>query len=250
MAYDGITGIFNASVDTITWIDGKSLPPNIPKCGFQNENLSCLVQNSDVATTVAAIVAVFVVMIICCITGFRFYQKRKFEQSLLDNWWQINRDDVKKRHEAKASTATLQAGSRPSVKAKSALFSASSQGSNEEAVFYTVGRYQGKMVHIREIHCPIEITRDFLVHMKRVRAFYINTVLRYDNDPLLATTNKACVSNSYTVWYTKISTNWSDYVRRPTTKPSTRCIAQSKAWEISSRTTRYLWTGRSNFLSC
>ncbi|GAU99046.1 hypothetical protein RvY_10100-2 [Ramazzottius varieornatus] len=106
-------------------------------------------------------------MIICCITGFRFYQKRKFEQSLLDNWWQINRDDVKKRHEAKASTATLQAGSRPSVKAKSALFSASSQGSNEEAVFYTVGRYQGKMVHIREIHCPIEITRDFLVHMKR-----------------------------------------------------------------------------------
>ena len=41
MDYDGITGIFRPNVRSISWVNGKSIPPDEPKCGFHNEKLAC-----------------------------------------------------------------------------------------------------------------------------------------------------------------------------------------------------------------
>ncbi|CAL1543500.1 unnamed protein product, partial [Lymnaea stagnalis] len=101
---DRPTGLTLVANRSIHWGGGRlKPPPNVPFCGFDNENPACQPAES-LPTYMIAIITLFGVVIISLIVGFFVYRRIVWERDLTSTAWRVNYSDIKLRQTLGQST--------------------------------------------------------------------------------------------------------------------------------------------------
>ncbi|XP_065118683.1 guanylate cyclase 2G [Paramisgurnus dabryanus] len=136
----------------VFWPTGKP-PPDNPDCGFNNELCEWLENEISLLVLLVAL-PVFGVMAVALVT-LLMVQKLRLQTRLDEsNWWLIDYNDITILKEPKG-TQTLSAKSTPSKcgsGGSQSIFSSNSygfKGSGKEAIYTTIGIYQGNEVGIK-----------------------------------------------------------------------------------------------------
>ncbi|XP_055899976.1 atrial natriuretic peptide receptor 1-like [Biomphalaria glabrata] len=160
---NGLTLVPNKSIH---WPGGRtSPPPNVPFCGYQNENPKCQ-PPEHLPTYMVVIIAAFAVIVLSLIVGFLVYRRIEAERELNSTAWRVNYCDIKFRQAITQS-------------AKFSLYSLATKESDAHSqdatnqTFTLVGVYNGDMVAVKKLKIgKIDVTRQVLLELKTIRSMH------------------------------------------------------------------------------
>ncbi|KAH9495861.1 Nitrogen permease reactivator protein, partial [Bulinus truncatus] len=175
---DRPTGLTLVPNKTIHWAGGrKSPPPNVPFCGFQNENPECQ-PPEHLPTYMVVIIAVLVIIVVSLTVGFFAYRRIVSERELTSTAWRVDYNDVKFRT-AQAQSAKLSKYSLTTNETDAT----SQEGTNQ--TFTLVAIYKGDLVAVKKSRITkMDVTRNIMLELRAIRS------MRHEN---LANFIGACV---------------------------------------------------------
>ncbi|KAL2084551.1 hypothetical protein ACEWY4_020069 [Coilia grayii] len=144
---------------------GGTIPPDVPECGFKNDNPVCLARTITMQQMVT-IVVFFVIVIILTVTVF-VYRRLKLENELVAQLWRISWEDI---HMSNLEKALRSAGSKLTLSLRGSNYGSLLTGDGNFQVFAKTGYFRGNIVTIKYINRKrIELTRKVLFELKHMR---------------------------------------------------------------------------------
>ncbi|XP_041843652.1 atrial natriuretic peptide receptor 1-like isoform X2 [Melanotaenia boesemani] len=163
--------VYNSSEEQLTEVPGTTLywlsgapPPDVPVCGFKNENPVCLTKTITIHQMVS-IVVFFILTMTLTVTVF-IYRRMKLEKELVAQLWRISWEDVQMSNLDKV----LRSGSRITLSLRGSNYGSLMTGDGNLQVFAKTGYYKGNIVAIKYTNRKrIELNRDVLFELKHMR---------------------------------------------------------------------------------
>uniref|UniRef100_A0A7N6A2S8 Guanylate cyclase n=1 Tax=Anabas testudineus TaxID=64144 RepID=A0A7N6A2S8_ANATE len=137
------------------WLGGVR-PPDVPVCGFKNDNPICLAsQWSEPVHTVRTFVVQFLLL-----------QRMKLEKELVAQLWRITWEDIQMSNLDKV----LRSGSRMTLSLRGSNYGSLMTGDGNLQVFAKTGYYKGNITAIKYTNRKrIELNRKILFELKHMR---------------------------------------------------------------------------------
>uniref|UniRef100_A0A671W6D2 Guanylate cyclase n=1 Tax=Sparus aurata TaxID=8175 RepID=A0A671W6D2_SPAAU len=162
--------VYNSSEEQLTAIPGTALhwlggvrPPDVPVCGFKNDNPICLAKTITIHQMVS-IVLFFIFTMTLTITIFIY--RMKLEKELVAQLWRICWDDIQMSNLDKV----LRSGSRITLSLRGSNYGSLLTGDGNLQVFAKTGYYKGNIVAIKYTDRKrIELNREILFELKHMR---------------------------------------------------------------------------------
>ncbi|XP_028280834.1 atrial natriuretic peptide receptor 1-like [Parambassis ranga] len=166
-----IVMVYNSSEERLTAIPGTSLqwpggvrPPDVPVCGFKNDNPTCLAKTITI-TQMASTVVFFILTMTLTVAVF-IYRRMKLEKELFAQLWRIFWDDIQMSNMDKV----LRSGSRITLSLRGSNYGSLLTGDGNLQVFAKTGYYKGNIVAIKYTNRKrIELNRKVLFELKHLR---------------------------------------------------------------------------------
>ncbi|XP_041823045.1 atrial natriuretic peptide receptor 1 [Melanotaenia boesemani] len=154
---------------------GGSPPPDVPKCGFKNDNPACLTRTVTMHQMVAMVIC-FVFVIIVTITIF-IYRKLKLESELAAQLWRVCWDDIQMSNLDKVLKRTC---SRLTMSLKGSNYGSLMTMEGNLQIYTKTGYYKGNLAAIKYINKKrIELTRKVLFELKHMRDVHNEHLTRF-----------------------------------------------------------------------
>ncbi|XP_061737781.1 atrial natriuretic peptide receptor 1 [Nerophis ophidion] len=163
--------VYNSLEEQLTAIPGTSLhwlggvcPPDVPVCGFKNDNPVCLTKTITIHQMVS-IVVVFILTMSLTVAIF-IYRKMKLEKELVAQLWRISWDDINMSNLEKV----LRSGSRVTLSLRGSNYGSLMTTDGHVQVFAKTGYYKGNIVAIKYTNRKrVELNRKVLFELKHMR---------------------------------------------------------------------------------
>ncbi|XP_005744757.1 atrial natriuretic peptide receptor 1 [Pundamilia nyererei] len=164
--------VYNSSIKQLILQNGLNFhwpkgspPPDIPKCGFKNNNPACLTSTVAMHQMVAMVIC-FVFVIIVTVTIF-IYRKLKLESELAAQLWRVSWDDVQM---SNLDKVLRRACSRLTMSLKGSNYGSLMTMEGNFQIYTKTGYYKGNLAAIKYINKKrIELTRKVLFELKHMR---------------------------------------------------------------------------------
>ncbi|XP_035387054.1 atrial natriuretic peptide receptor 1 [Electrophorus electricus] len=144
---------------------GGDVPPDMPFCGFKNDNPECTAWTITMLQMVS-IVVFFILVIIFTITVF-IYRKLKLEKELAAQLWRICWEDMQMSNLEKVLRS---AGSKLTLSLRGSNYGSLLTADGNFQVFAKTAYFKGNIVAIKYINRKrIELTRKMLFELKHMR---------------------------------------------------------------------------------
>uniref|UniRef100_A0A3Q1JDN1 Guanylate cyclase n=1 Tax=Anabas testudineus TaxID=64144 RepID=A0A3Q1JDN1_ANATE len=162
--------VYNSSEEQLTAVPGTDLhwlggvrPPDVPVCGFKNDNPICLAsQWSEPVHTVRTFVTCWIFKLrlsLCC-------RRMKLEKELVAQLWRITWEDIQMSNLDKV----LRSGSRMTLSLRGSNYGSLMTGDGNLQVFAKTGYYKGNITAIKYTNRKrIELNRKILFELKHMR---------------------------------------------------------------------------------
>uniref|UniRef100_A0AAQ5ZC41 Guanylate cyclase n=1 Tax=Amphiprion ocellaris TaxID=80972 RepID=A0AAQ5ZC41_AMPOC len=152
--------MYNSSEEQLTSVPGTSLhwlggvrPPDVPVCGFKNDNPICLASQSNYSTP----------LLISLVFSL---SKMKLEKELVAQLWRISWDDIQMSNMGKV----LRSGSRITLSLRGSNYGSLMTRDGNLQVFAKTGYYKGNIIAIKYTNRKrIELNRIILFELKHMR---------------------------------------------------------------------------------
>ncbi|XP_076846721.1 atrial natriuretic peptide receptor 1 [Brachyhypopomus gauderio] len=143
---------------------GGAIPPDMPFCGFKNDNPECTAWTISMLQMVS-IVVFFIFVTIFTITVF-IYRKLKLEKELAAQLWRICWEDLHMSNMEKV----LRSGSKITLSLRGSNYGSLLTADGNFQVFAKTAYFKGNIVAIKYINRKrIELTRKVLFELKHMR---------------------------------------------------------------------------------
>ncbi|XP_068188575.1 atrial natriuretic peptide receptor 1 [Antennarius striatus] len=164
--------VYNSSIKQLVMQNGRSFqwpggspPPDIPECGFKNDNPACIARTVTMHQMVAIVIC-FVFIIIVTVTVF-IYRKLKLESELAAQLWRVSWDDIQISNMDKV---LRRACSRLTLSLKESHCGSLMTMEGNFQIYTKTGYYKGNLAAIKYINKKrIELTRNVLFELKHMR---------------------------------------------------------------------------------
>uniref|UniRef100_A0A8B9L123 Guanylate cyclase n=1 Tax=Astyanax mexicanus TaxID=7994 RepID=A0A8B9L123_ASTMX len=144
---------------------GGFIPPDMPFCGFKNDNPACIARTITMHQMVS-IVVFFILVIIFTITVF-IYRKLKLEKELAAQLWRISWEDMQMSNLEKVLRS---AGSKLTLSLRGSNYGSLLTADGNFQVFAKTAYFKGNIVAIKYVNRKrIELTRKVLFELKHMR---------------------------------------------------------------------------------
>ncbi|XP_017285209.1 atrial natriuretic peptide receptor 1 [Kryptolebias marmoratus] len=154
---------------------GGSPPPDVPECGFKNDNPACLTRTVTMHQMVAMVIC-FVFVIIVTITIF-IYRKLKLESELAAQLWRVSWEDIQMSNLEKTMRRTC---SRLTMSLKGSNYGSLMTMEGNFQIYTKTGYYKGNLSAIKYINKKrIELTRKVLFELKHMRDVHNEHLTRF-----------------------------------------------------------------------
>ncbi|ELT91112.1 hypothetical protein CAPTEDRAFT_175370 [Capitella teleta] len=182
--YKGSTRVIDLEPGiSIQWPRGRGPPPDVPRCGFSNENPDCQpkgeLRNHVNHMTIVCLDNSTTIAITCSV-------RRKFENALLSDAWRVDWDDIvlnKNRAAGSSSRLSLTIISgvcHTWLVCLAALCCRCSVLTTSNQIFTTIGTYKGVVVAIRKFKVDrIDLNRNVLLELKLMRELEHTNLTRF-----------------------------------------------------------------------
>ncbi|XP_035463429.2 atrial natriuretic peptide receptor 1-like isoform X2 [Scophthalmus maximus] len=163
--------VYNSSEEQLTVIPGTTLhwpggarPPDVPVCGFKNENPVCVAKTITIHQMVS-IVLFFIFTMTLTVTVF-VYRRMKLEKELVAQLWRISWDDIQMSNMDKV----LRSGSRITLSLRGSNYGSLMTADGNMQVFAKTGYYKGNIIAIKYTNRKrVELNREVLFELKHMR---------------------------------------------------------------------------------
>ncbi|TDG95822.1 hypothetical protein EPR50_G00244950 [Perca flavescens] len=146
--------VYNSSLKQLVMQEGRSFqwpggapPPDIPKCGFKNDEPACVARTVTMLQMVAIVIS-FVLVIIVTVTVF-IYRKLKLESELAAQLWRVSWDDVQMSNLDKVLKRTC---SRLTMSLKGSNCGSLMTMEGNFQIYTKTGYYKGNLAAIKYIN--------------------------------------------------------------------------------------------------
>ncbi|XP_068589346.1 atrial natriuretic peptide receptor 1-like [Cebidichthys violaceus] len=164
--------VYNSSMKQLIMQGGRSFqwpggspPPDVPECGFKNDQPACLARTVTMHQMVAIVIC-FVFVIIVTVTFF-IYRKLKLESELAAQLWRVSWDDVQM---SNLDKVLRRACSRLTMSLKGSNCGSLITMEGNFQIYTKTGYYKGNRAAIKYIsNKRIELTRKVLFEIKHMR---------------------------------------------------------------------------------
>ncbi|XP_062291773.1 atrial natriuretic peptide receptor 1-like [Scomber scombrus] len=164
--------VYNSGLNQMVMQKGRSFqwpggapPPDVPECGFKNDDPACLTRTITMHQMVAIVIC-FVFVIILTITIF-IYRKLKLESELAAQLWRVFWDDVQM---SNLDKVLRRACSRLTMSLKGSNYGSLMTMEGNFQIYTKTGYYKGNLAAIKYINKKrIELTRTVLFELKHMR---------------------------------------------------------------------------------
>nr|XP_040021139.1 atrial natriuretic peptide receptor 1-like [Gasterosteus aculeatus aculeatus] len=164
LVYNSSEEQLNATAGAALHWPGGVVPPDVPVCGFKNDNPACLTKTVTINQMVS-IVVFFIATMILTVTIF-VYRKMKLEKELVAQLWRMSWDDIQMSNQDKV----LRSGSRVTLSLRGSNCGSLMTGDGNLQVFAKTGYYKGNIVAIKHTNRKrIELNRKLLFELKHMR---------------------------------------------------------------------------------
>ncbi|CAJ1063134.1 atrial natriuretic peptide receptor 1-like [Xyrichtys novacula] len=163
--------VYNSSEEQLTaipetsphWLGGVC-PPDIPVCGFKNDNPVCLAKTITIHQMVSIIL--FFIFTMAVTVAVFIYRRMKLEKELVAQLWRISWDDIQMSNVDKV----LRSGSRLTLSLRGSNYGSLMTGDGNVQVFAKTGYYKGNIAAIKYTNKKrIELNRKVLFELKHIR---------------------------------------------------------------------------------
>ncbi|GLD53266.1 atrial natriuretic peptide receptor 1-like isoform X1, partial [Lates japonicus] len=162
--------VYNSSEEQLTAIPGTTLhwpggvPPDVPVCGFKNDNPICLAKTITIHQMVS--IVVFFIFIMTLTIAVFIYRRMKLEKELVAQLWRISWDNIQMSNLNKV----LRSGSRITLSLRGSNYGSLMTGDGNLQVFAKTGYYKGNIIAIKYTNRKrIELNRKVLFELKHMR---------------------------------------------------------------------------------
>ncbi|XP_039074910.1 atrial natriuretic peptide receptor 1 isoform X2 [Hyaena hyaena] len=140
-------------------------PPDIPKCGFDNEDPAC---NQDHFSTLEVLALVGSLSLLSILTiSFFIYRKMQLEKELASELWRVRWEDVQP---SSLDRHLRSAGSRLTLSGRGSNYGSLLTTEGQFQVFAKTAYYKGNLVAVKRVNRKrIELTRKVLFELKHMR---------------------------------------------------------------------------------
>uniref|UniRef100_A0A4W6DCD3 Guanylate cyclase n=1 Tax=Lates calcarifer TaxID=8187 RepID=A0A4W6DCD3_LATCA len=147
---------------TLHWPGG--VPPDVPVCGFKNDNPICLAKTITIHQMVS--IVVFFIFIMTLTIAVFIYRRMKLEKELVAQLWRISWDNIQMSNLNKV----LRSGSRITLSLRGSNYGSLMTGDGNLQVFAKTGYYKGNIIAIKYTNRKrIELNRKVLFELKHMR---------------------------------------------------------------------------------
>ncbi|XP_037532425.1 atrial natriuretic peptide receptor 1-like [Nematolebias whitei] len=145
------------------WLSGK-VPPDVPVCGFKNDNPLCLTKTITIHQMV--FIVVFFIFTMALTFAVFIYRRMKLEKELVAQLWRISWDDMQMSNLDKV----LRSSSRITLSLKGSNYGSLMTADGNVHIFAKTGYYKGNIVAIKYVNKKrIELNRKVLFELKHMR---------------------------------------------------------------------------------
>uniref|UniRef100_A0A8C5GCZ2 Guanylate cyclase n=1 Tax=Gouania willdenowi TaxID=441366 RepID=A0A8C5GCZ2_GOUWI len=142
---------------SVFWVGGAS-PPDVPPCGFKNDNPACLQRQYDIISVTSHDTTDS--------SPFCFYRNHQLEKELVAQLWRISWDDIHMNNTEKH----MRSNSRITLSLRGSNFGSLISADGNLQVFAKTGYYKGNIVAIKYSNRKrIELSRKVLFELKHMR---------------------------------------------------------------------------------
>uniref|UniRef100_A0A452V4P1 Guanylate cyclase n=1 Tax=Ursus maritimus TaxID=29073 RepID=A0A452V4P1_URSMA len=163
---------YNGTSQELVAVPGRKLswplgypPPDIPKCGFDNEDPAC---NQDHFSTLEVLALVGSLSLLSILTvSFFIYRKMQLEKELASELWRVRWEDVQP---SSLERHLRSAGSRLTLSGRGSNYGSLLTTEGQFQVFAKTAYYKGNLVAVKRVNRKrIELTRKVLFELKHMR---------------------------------------------------------------------------------
>ncbi|XP_053447082.1 atrial natriuretic peptide receptor 1 isoform X2 [Nycticebus coucang] len=163
---------YNGTSQELVAVSGRKLnwplgypPPDIPKCGFDNEEPAC---NQDHFSTVELLALVGSLSLFSIlIVSFFVYRKMQLEKELASELWRVRWEDLQP---SSLERNLWSAGSRLTLSGRGSNYGSLLTTEGQFQVFAKTAYYKGNLVAVKHVNRKrIELTRKVLFELKHMR---------------------------------------------------------------------------------
>ncbi|XP_016327888.1 atrial natriuretic peptide receptor 1-like [Sinocyclocheilus anshuiensis] len=148
----------------VYWLKG-SPPPDIPLCGFKNDNPACLAKTVTMHQMISIVVC-FIFIIIVTVTVF-IYRKLKLENELTAQLWRVHWEDIQWSNMEKV---LRRACSKLTMSLRGSNYGSLLTMEGNFQIYAKTGYYKGNITAIKYVDKKrIELTRRVLFELKHMR---------------------------------------------------------------------------------
>ncbi|XP_062255521.1 atrial natriuretic peptide receptor 1-like isoform X2 [Platichthys flesus] len=148
---------------TVQW-PGGTCPPDVPVCGFKNENPVCLAKTVTIQQMVS--IVLFFIFTMSLTVAVFVYRKMKLEKELVAQLWRISWDNIQMSNLDKV----LRSGSRITLSLRGSNYGSLMTADGNMQVFAKTGYYKGNIIAIKYTNRKrIELNRTVLFELKHMR---------------------------------------------------------------------------------
>ncbi|XP_057171362.1 atrial natriuretic peptide receptor 1 isoform X2 [Ursus arctos] len=160
---------YNGTSQELVAVPGRKLswplgypPPDIPKCGFDNEDPAC---NQDHFSTLEVLALVGSLSLLSILTvSFFIYRKMQLEKELASELWRVRWEDVQP---SSLERHLRSAGSRLTLSGRGSNYGSLLTTEGQFQVFAKTAYYKGNLVAVKRVNRKrIELTRKVLFELK------------------------------------------------------------------------------------
>ncbi|XP_074660975.1 atrial natriuretic peptide receptor 1-like [Tubulanus polymorphus] len=140
---------------SIHWPGGRtSPPPDVPPCGFKNDNPLCQPEEKLLSLATTVTIVVLALCLFFTVVGFLIYKKMKYENELSNVSWLVKQDEIlPMKVTNKMSSASLK-----SIKTQS-----------EKQIYTAIASCRGTRVTVRNFEDrAVVLDREFMTEIKQV----------------------------------------------------------------------------------
>uniref|UniRef100_H3CL07 Guanylate cyclase n=1 Tax=Tetraodon nigroviridis TaxID=99883 RepID=H3CL07_TETNG len=147
----------------VRWLGGVC-PPDVPVCGFKNDNPACLTKTVTIHQMVSIIL--FFIFTMTLTVAVFIYRRMKLEKELVAQLWRVSWDDIQMSNFDKV----LRSGSKLTLSLRGSNYGSLMTRDGNLQVFAKTGYYKGNIVAIKYTNRKrVELNRKVLFELKHMR---------------------------------------------------------------------------------
>uniref|UniRef100_A0A5F9CGL0 Guanylate cyclase n=1 Tax=Oryctolagus cuniculus TaxID=9986 RepID=A0A5F9CGL0_RABIT len=163
---------YNGTSQELLAVSGRKLywplgypPPDIPKCGFDNEDPACNQDHFSTLEVLAVVGSISLLSIL--IVSFFIYRKMQLEKELASELWRVRWEDLQPSSLERHLRST---GSRLTLSGRGSNYGSLLTTEGQFQIFAKTAYYKGNLVAVKRVNRKrIELTRKVLFELKHMR---------------------------------------------------------------------------------